>query len=56
MSTAVKAGESITLEAAQKSFTTRDGKGIQALSPTDLEIEAGTFVSVLGPAAAASPR
>jgi len=49
VSTRVRAGEQITLEGAQKSFTTRDGKGIQALAPTDLSIQAGTFVSVLGP-------
>jgi NitT/TauT family transport system ATP-binding protein len=47
--TQVLRGESITIDGAGKFFRTRDGSGIHALTPTDLEIEAGSFVSVLGP-------
>lgn len=49
MSVMTRRGESISVRGAGKYFRTRDGVGIHALTPTDLEIEAGSFVSVLGP-------
>jgi NitT/TauT family transport system ATP-binding protein len=42
-------GESISIEAVEKIFPTRDGNLIHALAETSLSIKPGEFVSVLGP-------
>jgi len=42
-------GAEIRINAATKTFKTRDGGVIHALAETSLTIEAGSFVSVLGP-------
>ena len=43
------AGKPITIRAIAKVFTTEAGERVGALRPTDLEIAAGEFVSIVGP-------